>query len=114
MISQVHSFMEHLIDVGNLFLTCSLPAVLQHTAHNPGSPFTVLVYFLQADPDLLCQLFPLFIIGGFFQFINQIQRAFRKVIDEVQRILYLMRDTGSKLAKRSHLLRLYQLILCGP
>ena len=36
---------------------------------------------------------------------------FRKIIHEVQRVLYFMGNAGSQLTQRSHLLRLYQLLL---
>src|SRR5262245_59592232 len=47
------------------------------------------------------------------QFINQFDRDAGKIVDEIERVLDLVRDTGGKLTKGSELLRLDETVLCG-
>ena len=47
------------------------------------------------------------------QLIGQFRRQRREIIDEIERVLDLVRDTRSELAKRSELFRLHQAILRG-
>ena len=51
--------------------------------------------------------------GGLLQFAQQIDRQSGEVVDEVQRVLDLVRDAGGELAERGHLLRLDQVGLRG-
>ncbi len=45
------------------------------------------------------------------QFVQQIDRQLGKIVDEVERVLDLVRDAGGELTERGHLLRLHQPIL---
>ena len=45
------------------------------------------------------------------QLIQQIDRQIGEVVDEVERVLDLVRDAGGELAERGHLLRLHQPVL---
>ena len=45
------------------------------------------------------------------QFVEQIDGEIGKIVDEVERVLDLVRDAGGKLAERGHLLRLHQPVL---
>jgi len=47
--------------------------------------------------------------GCFVQFRQQIDRETRKIVNEVQRVLDLVRNAGGQLAQRRHLLRLNQI-----
>jgi hypothetical protein len=47
----------------------------------------------------------------YFQFIQQFYTHFREIIDEVERVLYLVRYAGGKLAQRRHFFGLDQLVL---
>src|SRR5262245_43148596 len=47
------------------------------------------------------------------QFINQFNRNAREIIDEIERILDLVRNASGELAERGELLGLNQTILCG-
>ena len=47
--------------------------------------------------------------GGFLQFRQQIDREVGEVVDEVQRVLDLVRDAGGELAERGHFLGLDQI-----
>ena len=51
--------------------------------------------------------------GGLLQFAQQIHRQGGEVVDEVQRVLDLVRDARGELAERGHLLRLDQVGLRG-
>ena len=48
------------------------------------------------------------------QFVDQLDRDRREIVDEVERVLDLVRDAGGQLAKRGELLGLDQAILRGP
>jgi hypothetical protein len=48
------------------------------------------------------------------QFVNEFDRDGREIVDEIERILDLVRDAGSQLTKRCQLLGLNQTVLCGP
>src|SRR4029453_3327285 len=45
------------------------------------------------------------------QFINQFDRDAREIIDEIERVLDLVRDACGKLTKRGKFLRLYEAVL---
>ena len=47
------------------------------------------------------------------QFVGQFRRQRREIIDEVERVLDLVRDAGGELAERGELLGLHQAILRG-
>src|SRR6185437_15767791 len=53
-------------------------------------------------------------IDGLSQLVQQLTRETCEVVHEIQRILDLVCDTGSKLAKRGHLFGLDQVRLSGP
>jgi hypothetical protein len=42
--------------------------------------------------------------GGFLQLVQQLDGQPGEIVDEVERVLDLVRDAGGQLAKRSHLL----------
>src|ERR1700676_1462494 len=46
--------------------------------------------------------------------IDQFDRDCREIIDEIEWVLDLVRDTGGELAERGQLLSLHETILCGP
>jgi hypothetical protein len=47
------------------------------------------------------------------QLVSQLRRKRREVVDEIQRILDLVRDAGRELAEGSQFLRFHQTVLCG-
>src|SRR4029434_4456000 len=47
------------------------------------------------------------------QFINQFDRDAREIVDEIERVLDFVRDTGGQLTEGRKLLCLYQTVLCG-
>src|SRR5271169_4302522 len=51
---------------------------------------------------------------GFLQLIDQLDRESREVVDEIERILDLVRDTGGQLAERGEFLGLNKAVLRGP
>ena len=53
------------------------------------------------------------ILEGFLQLIDQFGRDAGEIVDEIERVLDLVRDTGGELTKRGELLRLHQAVLCG-
>ena len=95
--------------------------MFQHRLHDAVGTFAVLGDLLQVagqhgrDVLDLCAL--LFgqrgeaRRGGFLQFAQQIHRQSGEVVDEVERVLDLVRDAGRELAERGHLLGLYQPVL---
>ena len=53
------------------------------------------------------------VLQGFLQFVDQFGRDPREIVDEIERVLDLVRDAGGELTKRGELLRLHQTILRG-
>ena len=53
------------------------------------------------------------VLEGFLQLINQFGRHPREIVDEIERVLDLVRDAGGELTKRGELLRLHQAVLRG-
>ena len=47
------------------------------------------------------------------QFVDQFGRDSREIVDEIERVLDLVRDAGGELTERGKLLRLHQAILRG-
>ena len=47
------------------------------------------------------------------QFVNKLDRDGRKIVDEIERILDLVRDAGGQLSERGQLLGLHQAVLRG-
>ena len=47
------------------------------------------------------------------QFVNKLDRDGREVVDEIERVLDLVRDAGGQLPERGELLRLHQAVLRG-
>ena len=47
------------------------------------------------------------------QLVGQFRRKRREIIDEIERVLDLVRDAGGELAERGELLGLNQAVLCG-
>ena len=48
------------------------------------------------------------------QFVDEFDRDRREIVDEIERVLDFVRDTGGQLAERGKLLRLDKAILRGP
>ena len=47
------------------------------------------------------------------QFVDQFDRDGREIVDEIERVLDLVRDAGGQLAERGELLRLDEAVLRG-
>ena len=47
------------------------------------------------------------------QFVNEFDRNRREIVDEIERVLDLVGDTGGELTKRGEFLRLNKAVLCG-
>ena len=52
-------------------------------------------------------------LQGILQLVDQFARDRREIVDEIERVLDLVRDAGGELAERGELLRLHQAILGG-
>jgi hypothetical protein len=98
--------------------------VLQHRLDDTVGAFAVLGDLLQVASQHHRNLLDLCALlfgqcgearrGGFLQLAQQINRQSGEVVDEVERVLDLVRDAGGELAERRHLLRLDQVGLRGP
>ena len=51
---------------------------------------------------------------SFPQFVDQFDRDTREIVDEIERVLDLVGDTGGQLTERGQLLGLDQAVLRGP
>ena len=51
------------------------------------------------------------LLDGIFHFVQQFLTDFTEIIHEVQRVLYLMGDTGGEFTQAGHFFRLHQLLL---
>ena len=97
--------------------------MFQHRLHDAVGTFAVLGDLLQVAGQqcrdvvdlraLICRSARLRRRDRFLQFPQQIDGQFREVVDEVERVLDLVRDAGGELAERGHLLRLDQIGLGG-
>ena len=90
--------------------------MLEHPLHDRISPLPVQGNFLQVLSDVFEDftfqlVIPfLFAFASFFlNLLDQFITYLREVVDKVEWILNLMRNTGRELSKRSHFLRLDQL-----
>ena len=65
--------------------------------------------------DLLAPFFiEVHVFEGFLQLINQFSRHPGEIVDEIERVLDLVRNASGELTKRSELLGLHQAVLRGP
>ena len=90
----------------------------QHVLDDGVGPLAVLHDFVEIAAQGVRQLHNFsagFIVQwpfqGILQFINQFARDRREIIDEIERVLDLVRDTGGELTERGELLRLDQAVL---
>jgi hypothetical protein len=108
---KAHKFIAiTLILVGSF---CPLPCgCVQHAFYNGIGAFAVHVYLfsfwaISSAIAILSSLFPLFFFLFHSQAINGIH--FRKIIDKVERVLYLVGDAGCQLTQRGHFFGLDEL-----
>ena len=52
-------------------------------------------------------------LQGVLQLVDQLARDGREIVDEIERVLDLVRDAGGELAERGEFLRLHQAVLRG-
>ena len=53
------------------------------------------------------------VLHGVLQLVDQLAGDGREIVDEIERVLDLVRDAGGELAERGELLRLHQAVLRG-
>src|SRR5262245_56472329 len=121
MVGKVEALLDNGINVDDPVFTRPFTRMQQHVLDNGIRTLAVLHDLLQIAlqrirnlADLHSQ--PAIEVGTskrLPQFINQFDRDAGKIVDEIERVLDLVRDTGGKLTKGSELLRLDETVLCG-
>ena len=121
MIGEVERLVDEGIEIDLAALARHPPRVLQHALDDTVGAPAVLGDLFEIAGQHVDRLVDfgagIFIecgdagIGGFLQLVEQFDREAGKVVDEVERVLDLVRDAGGQLAERGHLLRLDQPVL---
>ena len=107
------------VDVGRPTLAGTLARMQQHVLDDGVGALAVLHDLFEIAFQHLRQLADLAALllssaaleQALRQFVDQLGRQRREIIDEVERVLDLVRDAGRKLAERGELLRLHQAVL---
>src|SRR5262245_42724603 len=121
MVGKVEALLDDGIDIDNPVFTRAFTRVQQHVLDNGIRPLAVLDDLVEITLQLISNLADLrsqlaIKVGTskrLPQFINQFDRDAREIIDEIEWVLDLVRDTCGKLAERGELLCLNQPVLCG-
>ena len=112
MIGEVEAFLDNGIDIDGPVLARAFTRMQQHVLDDGIRALAVLhdlieiaLQHIRNFADLCSQLFVEFgSRKGLPQFVNEFDRDPREIIDEIERVLDLVRDAGGQLAKRGELL----------
>ena len=120
-IGEVEAFIEQRIDIGGPVVAgssreCSSMFLTMESARLPcWTNFSRLSFSMPVNSSTSSRI--LSSSGGglehVVQFVGQFRRERREIIDEIQRVLDLVRDAGGELAERGELLGLHQPVLRG-
>ena len=118
-IGEVEALPNQRVDVDGPTFAGTLTRVQQHVLDDGVSPLAVLDHLVEVILEQASQFID---FGADFvdksclfqhviEFIGQLDRERREIVDEIQRVLDLVRDARGKLAERSELLGLDQAVL---
>src|SRR3954469_10399071 len=119
MVGEVHALLDDGVEVRRPPLPGSLARMQQHVLDDRIGALAVLNHLFQVALQHLGQLLDLFPdavaesgrLEGLAQLVDELGRERGEVVDEVQRVLDLVRDAGGELAERGELLRLDEAVL---
>ena len=122
MVGQIETLLDQGVDIDQPVLARTLSGMQQHVLDDRIGALAVLHDLVEIAPqhirDLVYFCAPLIVdlhgLKSLLQFVNQFDRNCREVVDEIERILDLVCDSGGQLAKRGKLLRLHQAVLRRP
>ena len=117
-IGEIETLLDERIDVRNPALAGSRARVQQHVLDDRIGALAVLDHLAEVAGKQRHQFRRLLLIrrrraDRILQLIDELDRKRGEVVDEVQRVLDLVRDAGGQLAKRGELLGLDQPLLRG-
>ena len=117
-IGEVQGLLDERVQIGRLPVAAAAARVLQHASNNAVGATTVFDDLLQISgqhPDCLDNLGCVCRVEradclrrSLLQLVQQLDRETGEVVDEIERVLDLVRDAGGQLAERRHLLRMDQ------
>ena len=121
MIGKIEAFLDEGVDIDEPVLTRAFARVQQHVLDDGIGTLAVLhdlvEIALQRIRNLadLCSQLAVEVRSGkrLPQFVNEFDRDRREIVDEIERVLDLVRDAGGELTKRGELLRLHEAVLGG-
>ena len=120
-IGEVEAFLDNRVDVGGPALARAFARMQQHVLDDRIGALAVLHHLFEIALEHLRQFVDLFAdlvverrrLEHVVQLVDQFRRQRREVVDEIERVLDLVRDAGGELAERSELFGLHQPILRG-
>ena len=118
-IGEVEALLDQRVDIDDPVLARALARMQQHVLDDRIGALAVLDHLVeiaaQHSGELVDLLPPLVVDRQAFQrvlqLVDQLARDGREVVDEIERVLDLVRDAGGELAERGELLRLHQAVL---
>ena len=119
MIGEVQRLLDQRVEIDRPALAGAAARMLQHALDDAVGALAVLGDLVEVAGQHLDRLVDLGALcprrasamrrrGGLLQLVEQLDRQAGEVVDEVQRVLDLVRDAGGELAERGHLLGLDQ------
>ena len=114
MIGKVEALLDDGIDIDRSVFARAFARMQQHVLDDGIGTLAVLHDLVEIASQRICQfvnfgarlLVYRYALQGVLQFINQFGGDPREIVDEIERVLDLVRDAGGKLTKRGELLRL--------
>ena len=121
MIGEIEALLDEGVDIDGPMLARAFARVQQHVLDDGVGALAVLHDLVEIVAQSVRQFgdFSARLIierhasQGFPQFIDQFGRDPREIVDEIERVLDLVRDAGGQLTERGQLLRLDQAVLRG-
>ena len=120
-IGEVEAFLDKGVDIDKPVLAGAFARVQQHVLDDGIGTLAVLHDLLEIAAQHVRQLVDLLArlvvdrqaLHDALQLVDQLARDGREIVDEIERVLDLVRDAGSELTERGELLRLDQPVLRG-
>ena len=121
MIGKVEALLDDGIDIDRPVFARAFARVQQHVLDDGIGTLAVLHDLVEIASQCVCQFVNLGArlsfsddaIQSVLQFINQFGGDPREIVDEIERVLDLVRDASGELTKRGQLLCLHQAVLRG-
>ena len=122
-IGEIEAFLDQGVDIDRPVLAGAFARMQQHVLDDRVGALAVLHHLFEIALQHVGQLVEFLSyacrrqaatgLSSIAQFIDQFGRERREIVDEIERVLDLVRDAGGELAERGELLGLDKAILCG-